>query len=358
MAFRRDEDFAAWLKNNWWLVIVLFVGIIVWINSSRMPETGSDSVAIPKAGKNAGEQSLRSLDSTENPQGAPGSSLGLEMPSQGSSAGKDSEPQQISSLFQAPGGAAGMPLTGDQTVSGSAVPGTGADTLAAALKRVGDSTSRSSERGAHGGWGDQAVHTGFSTPRARFGQLPSRAGGASSSASSTIEKPFGLGGNPGLVESRAPDLKDAKVSTRLGRMGVNEGSQSLQALKGVEKAASSSLAGNTERAAGIGQKTFDAAGSQSKSIAGGPGSAAGVGMQDGMDVPANLKGTDFGAISKKEFTPPPVGASAAVTSANNNNQMMMMMMMMMMMGPVLGPSFSAMAPAMMMGMTMAQSAPK
>jgi len=240
-----------------------------------------------------------------------------------------------------------MPLTGEQTSAANAVGSGTGDTLAAALKRVGDSTARSSS-GEHGGWGNQAVHTGFSTPpRASFGRLPTRSGGASSSASATlVQKPFGLGGNPGLVESRAPDLKDAKVSVKLGQAGGAAGSQTLDALKGVEKAAVGALAGNSERAAGIGQKTFDAAGSRANAIAGAPSGGGGVGMQGGDEVPANLKGTDFGAISKKDFQPPPI-TNAQVVKPNNNSQMMMMMMMMMM-GGMLGPSFSAMAPAMMM----------
>ncbi|MBI5244649.1 MAG: hypothetical protein HY922_13355 [Elusimicrobia bacterium] len=343
MAFRRDEDLAAWLKNNWWLIIVLLVGVGFWLNTPLMHQTGSDSVRLPGVEKEAGEQSLRSLDAAENPQGAPGSSLNVGMPGRGAYARRDSEPQGVSSLFQGPGAAAGASLTGEESASPAAGRGTG-DSLAAALKRVSDSASKSSSRG---GWGNQAVHTGFSAPRANFGQLPSRSGGGSSSASAAaVNKPFGLGGNPGLVESRAPDLKDAKVSSRLGQGG---GNQNLDALKSMEKASASALLGNTERAANIAQKSFDAAGAQSKSLAGMP-NTGGVGMGEGEDVPTNLKAADYSKLDKKEITPPPIASSSAVKPKDNNAQMMMMMMMMMM-GGMLGPSFSAMAPAMMMGMS-------
>jgi hypothetical protein len=354
MALRRDEDLAAWFRNNWWLVIVLFVGIGVWISTPLMHQTGSDSVDFSGkdgSGKEPAEQSLRTLDDAENPQGAPGSTINMDMPGRGAYARSDGVGEGVSALYQSPGGAAGSPLAGEGEKPASEG---GESSLAAALKRVGDSAS-SSAPGDHSGWGGQSVRTGFAAPRAGLARVASRAGGGSSSASAqVINKAFGLGGNPALVESRAPDLKDAKVGVKLGKAGASQSSvnQTLEALKSVEKSASSSLRGNTERAAGMGQKTFDAAGAQSRTVASGAGGGAGVGLGDGQEVPANLKANDYSQANKKDISPPPIASAKEVKS--NNNQQMMMMMMMMMMGGMLGPSASAMAPAMMMGMSMSQ----
>ncbi|HAH05618.1 MAG TPA: hypothetical protein DCM05_03685 [Elusimicrobia bacterium] len=351
MAYRRDEDLAAWVKNNWWLVIVLFVGIGVWLNTPLMQQTGADSVDLSGPGKESSEQSLRTLDDAENPQGAPGSTINMDMPDRGAYARSEDPNGQASSLYQAPGGAAGAPVSSEGEKPAEA---SGESSLAAALKRVGDSVTSSA--GDHSGWGGQAARTGFSASKGSLSRLSSRSGGGGSSSASyqVINKAFGLGGNPGLVETRAPDLKDAKVGTKIGRGGGAQSNvnQNLEALKSMEKSGASSLLGNTERAAGMGQKTFDAAAGRSRSIASGAGAGgAGVGVGEG-DVPANLKANDYSQVNKKDIQPPPIQAAAEVKS--NNNQQMMMMMMMMMMGGMLGPSFSAMAPAMMMGMSMSQ----
>ncbi|MFA6029556.1 MAG: hypothetical protein WC969_06870 [Elusimicrobiota bacterium] len=339
---QRDDGVGSWLRGNWWLLLVLFAGIGLWLFAPMAHQTGSDSVAVPSSeGVSAAEQSLRTLDAS-NPQGAPGSALSVEMPGQGAYA-RAGDGAPISSLYQSPGGAAGALIE-----PGAAAAAEGG-TLAAALKKVGES------RSAAGGWGGQPVHTGFSAPRMNLSALPSRSGGGGGSGASMAvsDRPFGLGGNPGLVESRGDGL--GRIGIGPQKLGGAGGNVSLESLKGVQKASADALRGNSERAASAAARSFDATGARSASLGGAAGGGTGVGLSDNEAVPTNLKDADYANLSKKEIQPPEIKESKAVESNQDQMMQLAMMGMMMMMGGMMGPEMSQMMPMMMMSMQMLQA---
>ncbi|MFA6091636.1 MAG: hypothetical protein WCU88_04035 [Elusimicrobiota bacterium] len=339
----RDDDIGRWLKSNSWILLAFFCGVGLWVMAPLSDRLGEDSVSVPVFGA-AGteEQSLKSLETAKNPQGAPGTALS-EGDAQNLLGGE--APNTPSSL---PDGSQGEPLQASASGEGS-----GSETLAAALNKAGES-GKDKEEG-RGGWGHQSVHTGFSAPKAKFSQLPSRGSASSGASMAAAGAFFGLGGNPGLVESRAPDLSAPKIRGSL----IRRAGGVVESLQGVEKAAKESLRGDGERAAGSGQRSFDAAGAKGRSLAGGA-AGGGVGLGEGQDVPANLKSNEGLDLQHKDIQPPAVTEAKEYKSKKDKEaelQQVAMMMAMMMMGGILGPEFSQMAPMMMMGMQ-SQSAAK
>ena len=351
------------LKDYGWilLVAVLFVG--GWLSLSSPSSTGGDSVQVAVRDEVAEEQSLRSLDNPENPSGAPGGAM--EMPGGRSSAsgagGKADEAGSSSSLYQAPGGAAGSPIPeGAAAAIEAAAKGqtSGGTSLAEALKGVADSPSKAPDNG----WGGATPQTGFSKPKAAFGQIgASRSGGGGSTSASlvTVDKAFGTGGNVGL--NLGPGLD---ASGQAGKLAAAAKGANLEGLKAARKAGLDALRQGDEMAVSKGRQSFDggAAGKGALNQLQSAGAASGAGMGDDGGVPMNLKANDPNKLDQKKIEPPEIGEGKEVQDSSNKQfmqqQMMMMMMGMMMMG-VMGPAggqmMSMMMPMMQMGMQMQQA---
>lgn len=347
---RRDEDV---VKKYGSIAVVLIVLVGLWIWAPLMHRTGEDSVSIDGSFETS-EQSLRSLDSAHNPSGAPGSALTGYKEGMGGSYGSGGAGAagQQSSLYEAPvtpSAAPGTPLTAEQADAVASAQRSGdSAALAQALKNVADAG-----KGPAGsdGWGGKAVKTGFSAPRGNFEPKGLATGGASSGAGFTVDKPFGTGGNPGLVEGRGGGLSDVSMGPK-GLKGMDaEANRSLSALQSVAKR--TNLAGDSELAIRRGQQSFDSAGARGARLAqmAAGGSGAGGAGVDGGEVPMNLKSNDP-AINQKEFEPPPVGAAAETKDKNKQymEQQMMMMLMAVAIGGILGPAFGAIGSSLAAGL--------
>ncbi|MBI2362477.1 MAG: hypothetical protein HYV15_03730, partial [Elusimicrobia bacterium] len=153
------------------LAAVLFIG--GWLGLSSPSGTGSENVTLASAPEGAAEQSLRSLDSAANPQGAPGSTLempGAHMGAAAASGASGAAGGQSGSLYEAPGAAAGSPIPAG---AGEAIEaaargqraGSGGASLADALRGVAAGAGKVPDNG----WGGAPARSGFAKPRAEFG---------------------------------------------------------------------------------------------------------------------------------------------------------------------------------------------
>lgn len=351
------------LKEYGWILLVLVLFVGGWLSLSSPTGTGGDNVAIAVREDPSAEQSLRSLDSPDNPAGAPGGAL--EMPGGqadvSGAAGQGGVSGAVGSLYQAPGGAAGSPIPeGAAAAIEAAAKGqtSGGISLAEALQGVADSPSK----GPDNGWGGAAARTGFAKPKAAFGQIgASRAGGSGSTNASlvTVDKAFGTGGNVAL--NLGPGLDSAAAQG--GKLAAAAKGANLEGLRAARKASQDSLRQGDELAAGKGRQSFDggAAGKGAMGQLQSAGASAGAGMGDDGGVPMNLKANDPSKTDMKKIELPEIGAGKEVQDTSNQQymqqQMMMMMMGMMMMG-VMGPAggqmMGMMMPMMQMGMQMQQ----
>ena len=342
------------LKEYWWLLLVAVLFGGGWLTLSSPSGTGSEAVSVARF-ETANEQSLNSLDSTENPQGAPGSpGAGPAMPAaKAAVATLKGAGSQSGSLYQAPDGAAGSPIPeGAAALIDAAAKGQtagGGISLAQALRGVAASATKAPDNG----WGGASAHSGFSKPRAAFGQVgESRMGGGAGTSTGlvSVDKAFGTGGNPGL--NLAPGLAGAAADAKGKLAGAMQGGAGVEGLKAARKASLDALKSGDEAASGRGRQSFDGGGSgktafQQLSSA---GSSAGVSGDGG--VPANLKANDPSKLDVKKFEPPPMGKEAEKKDASNKEYMQQQMMMMMLgiaMTGILGPAAGG------MGMMMFQS---
>lgn len=347
------------MKDYGWILLVLVLFVGGWLSLSSPSSTGGDNIQIAEREDVSAEQSLRSLDSAENPAGAPGGTM--EMPggrSAASSAGDKGAAGASGSLYQAPGAAAGSPIPeGAAEAIEAAAKGqtAGGTSLAEALKGVADSPSKVPDNG----WGGATPQSGFAKPKAAFGQIgASRSGGGSSTSAGlvTVDKAFGTGGNVALNLGSGLD----GAAGTAGKLAAAAKGANLEGLKAARKTSQDALKQGDEMAVSNGRKSFDggAAGKgaldQLKATPGG----SGVASDDG--VPMNLKANDPSKIDKKKIELPEIKGKEVVDSSNQQQmqqQMMMMMMGMMMMG-VMGPAggqmMGMMMPMMQMGMQMQQ----
>lgn len=344
------------LKDYGWMVLVAVLFIGGWLSLSSPTGTGGDNVDVAAREDASAEQSLRSLDSPANPAGAPGSALEMPAGAQGAADGGAAASGASSSLYQAPGAAAGSPIPeGAAEAIEAAARGqtAGGTSLAEALKGVADAPAKAPDNG----WGGAAPRSGFSKPRAAFGQVgASRSGGGNSTSASlvTVEKAFGTGGNVAL--NLGPGL-DASAGSKVAAAakGAN-----LEGLKAARKASMDALKQGDELAVSKGRQSFDggAAGKGALDQLRSAGAAAGAGVAGDEGVAMNLKANDPSKTDQKKIEPPAIKGKEVKDSSNQQfmqQQMMMMMMGMMMMG-VMGPAggqmMGMMMPMMQMGMQM------
>lgn len=347
------------LKEYGWILLVLVLFVGGWLSLSSPTGTGGDNVSIAQRDEPAAEQSLRSLDNSDNPAGAPGGALEMPGGKAASGSADGAAAGASGSLYQAPGGAAGSPIpegAGEAIEAAAKGQTAGGVSLAEALQGVADSPAKAPDNG----WGGAAARTGFSKPKAAFGVVgASRSGGGGSTSASlvTVEKAFGTGGNVAL--NLGPGLDAAAAQG--GKLAAAAKGANLEGLKAARKASLDSLRQGDEMAVSKGRQSFDggAAGKGAMGQLQSAGAAAGAGMSDDGGVPMNLKANDPSKTDMKKIEPPTVGAGKEVQDTSNKQymqqQMMMMMMGMMMMG-VMGPAggqmMGMMMPMMQMGMQM------
>ncbi|TBR21370.1 hypothetical protein EPO15_10490 [bacterium] len=353
------------LKDYGWILLaaVLFVG--GWLSLSSPSGTGGDNVQIAAREDASAEQSLRSLDSAQNPSGAPGGAM--EMPggkgaagaSDAAASGGAGAAAASGSLYQAPGAAAGSPIPegAGEAIEAAAKGQTsgGGTSLAEALKGVADSPAKVPDNG----WGGAAPRSGFAKPKAAFGQVgASRSGGGGSTSAGlvVVDRAFGTGGNVGL--NLGPGLDGAAGTA--GKLAAAAKGANLEGLKAARKASQDSLRQGDEMAVSKGRQSFDGGAAGKGALDQLKATPGGAGMASDDGVPMNLKANDPSKIDKKKIELPEIKGKEVVDSSNQQQmqqQMMMMMMGMMMMG-VMGPAggqmMGMMMPMMQMGMQMQQ----
>ncbi|MBI3296577.1 MAG: hypothetical protein HYZ75_00320 [Elusimicrobia bacterium] len=338
------------LKDYWWLLLVAVVFVGGWLSSSSPTSTGADEIQLAARQENAAEQSLRSLDSSENPAGAPGSAAasGASAGAHGRAAapggGADGQP---GSLYQAPGAAAGSPIpegAGAEIAAAAAQGSGGGNSLADALRGVAAAPAKQPDNG----WGGAAPRTGLK-PKAAFGLVgASRMGGGGSTGAQlvNVEKAFGTGGNPGL------NLNPAKAPGAGGRVAAAlEGSAGMAGLNASRKAGLNALKSGDELAAGRGRQSFDGS-AAARSAMGQLRETGASGVNGGDGVPTNLKANDP-SHSTKEFEPPPLAETAEQKDPGNKDYMKQQMMMMMLgiaVTGILGPALGGMSMMMFKGL--------
>ncbi|MFH2201516.1 MAG: hypothetical protein ABIJ96_00225 [Elusimicrobiota bacterium] len=325
------------------LVAALLVGW--WLTAPMMGGMGSDSVDIPLTAE-VNEQSLRALDPVDNPQGAPGALVGAQAADSAHSGTEGS--LLTSSLYQAPGAAAGEPITKERAEEIKEEGGA----LAEAMARVADAG-----KAPDNSWGGKAARSGMSGPRAQFGKVGATREGGSGSTSAqfaVVKKAFGTGGDPGLdIAPSGGFAQGARRGMQSAGGGVSRGLNELKKMNEVSLAA---LKGKDETAAGGGRRTFDASGSRGGKSAmdalASAGGSAGIGNDAG--VPQNLKANDPKQLNKKEFKPPEVNAGEVKNSDNQRymEQQMMQMMLQAVLTGIMGPMGGAVGGMMSMAMQM------
>lgn len=319
------------LKRWGWVLLLapllVMAGLIAPILGPAEDEEAASSDALA-----ATEQSLRSLDPAENPQGSPGSPIG-----RGFGTGAAPAPEAAAARPAAAGrGGRSAP----EREAGAAAPGA---ELALALSRAAAGGKAVVKTPGSDSWGGREPRTGLTRPAfARMASLSdAQGGGGASGAFSAVSAPFGRGGDPGFIDRGAGGGRSP------GRAGPG-GSRSLEELRQVQKVSAGALAGGSEVAAGYGRKAFE--GSALRQGLAGTQSFDGSGLVEG-ETPVNLKANDP-RINAREFEPPAVGAPKTVEPEERQSmeQQLMMMLLTVAVGGVLGPAFSAVGSALVSGL--------
>jgi len=220
-------------KKFWWVILLAFGAIGGWVCLPLMDSSASSAPAFSGAGLRTPEQSL---DSTVNPNGAPGSAVDLSM--EGANRKQRRDDQDVASaLYQAP------PASPEASAAGSPIlPGKGSASYADALKAV------SRKKADVAGWGGDKPQKGFNPPKVKTGGLSGlgSGGGGSGANVSAGTSPFGtavaktgLTATHGLGEGSADAKSGAPVMSSL-RAAQAQGAAAL-AQKGAD--ASRSVAG-------------------------------------------------------------------------------------------------------------------
>lgn len=320
-------------KKYWWAILFGFVLTGAWLCLPVM-ETSVGSTRVDTSKPAFDPNSGSSLDSLENPGGAPGSALDLSMDGLG---GRKSRSDEViaSMLYQAPAEVGGAAAAGKPLGASS-----GSASLAQQLKSVGAKKAKDAS-----GWSEKAQR-GFTAPHLSangMSGLGSTSGGsgASASASSGIgafgakSAEIGFGSTHGLHDDGSAD-------------GPAPGG--MQALRSAAKTAAAAAAAHSNDVAKGGAGSFFDGSKGADSSIGGPGGNDLGGAYEALDAaPTNLKMNDP-KMDKKELKPPP--ATDVPTAADDNTKQMMMMLASTVVGGLIGGTTGQMV--MMMGTMMMQ----
>ncbi len=303
-------------KKYWWVLLLIFSAVGVWVSyPSYQSGQGLNDSAF---GRNlmTVKQSLNSLN---NPEGAPGSPLGVPAPGQGSGQG----------AYQKEGGAAmdGLFPHPEAAKKTAAKPRSFADDLAAIA-------------GLHGGAGGASALSGAaaSAPEipvespslgSGFSNDSGGGGGGGSGASYSPPPIAALGAGAGAFNEGQTQTSLQNASDLSGQ-GAPSGGNAMAALQAAAKGAveSANAASNAAAASGL-STNFDGLHASGQIGAMGGQSGGGVGIGNG-GTPMNLKQNPTNLTTKKVTPPTPMPVTP--NSGNTMMQMMMMMLPMLMMG--------------------------
>jgi hypothetical protein len=303
-------------KKYWWVLLLAFGAVGGWVCLPALDGAGGGS-AVPtqESGLKTADQSL---DSAENPAGAPGSAL--DMPGVHTRAADGST--MASSLYQAPD---------DASVAASTAIVTPGSTFADALRDITRASAAKATVAASagkGGWGE-AAQRGFTAPKANFGAMSGFGGGSGSAASASSGGAAGGGAvsgfggkGPNTGVSFAKGLKDDGSAAAPG--APNVAMRSLENAKLASVNAAGAASNDVARAAG--GASFDGGGGGGRIAGGGAAEGATGGVYGKLDAaPANLKQNDP-KLNQSKITPPP--KPVPVPPQQNMMQQMMMQMIM------------------------------
>jgi hypothetical protein len=308
-------------KKYWWLILVGFGVTGAWV-SLPMMETSVGSTRIdtsaPAESMPSGEGSL---DSSDNPNGAQGSTLDLSMDI---AAGrrKKGDGTLMSSLYQAP--EEETPGVVEAPTAGAAAAG---GTLASALAKAASSDPS--------GWGGQKAQKGFTQPKLG-GSMPGLGGGGGGSGASAS-----AGGGTSAFGQRNAQV--GSVGTQGLKGSVGDMAAPKDAKGALTRAASkatqaANLRSKDGQVSGLSQ-VFDGRSQRGGAAIGGDGGEAigAGGISGSLDAaPSNLKLNDPN-LDKKEFKEPPAKvANTRDNSSEEFKQQIAMMVVTTVVGGVVG----------------------
>ncbi len=317
-------------KKYWWAILAGFVVTGGWLFLPMMDTpVGSihvDTSAKPGADAAASDQSL---DSVDNPSGAPGGALDLAM--DGAKRKSKSGDEDMASMLYQPGPAAGAAAAGKPLGDATAASAASIASLAQQLKDAGKKADAS-------GWTEKAQR-GFNAPHLAGAGLAGRGAVSGGSCASA-------GGNGAF------GLHNANVGFETAHGLQDDGADSpgLKALKAAGGGAAPNLKGSDEALHAGGSAAFDGGKGKTAGSTIGMGTGAMAQAHAALDAaPANLKQNDPKLNSKT--LPDPPSAPPPPSSSNMGQQMAMMLV-----GALVGGMVGGMAGQMimMMGTTMMQ----
>ena len=266
ITIRRDNDP---FKKYWWALLVLFGLGAAWVCLPALQSGGLAAGGQGEEGlmKSSGAQSL---DSRNNPSGAPGGAIDASMDGAGAYAKKRTDEPATSSLYQAMETAApGAPLSALKPGASASAP---PSSLAAALKDVGNAAKKP------GGWNEKA-QKGFTAPHSDFGGMSGLGSGGSSGGTSASAA---RGAQPGVISAGGPDSS----ASAGGDGGTNKNLSFLKATS----AASTWGAGQKAlfAASDAVGRTFEGSPGAKNALTSGPAGSA-LAQLDASQAPINLK---------------------------------------------------------------------
>lgn len=286
-------------KKYWWVALLGLGAIGGWVCLPLLGGGTGESVTVTEGGL---ESTQQSLDSINNPSGAPGGAIDLSMDGSGPKR-KAEGGGMTSSLYQAPEEApAPAAAAGAVSAPGAA--------FADALKKVAEKKSASVDAS---GWGGAKAQKGFNAPKVNLGAMSGLGGGSSSGGSASASSGGSSGGGkvsafgsagPKTGESFAKGLGDAPPDDPKLAGGKSASLNALQGASNASVSAAKQMSFDASRA--MSGTSFD--GGQGRAGAGGGGGAAvggGSGVFGNLDAaPKNLKVNDA-KLNESKITPPP-----------------------------------------------------
>lgn len=278
VAIKRDNDP---FKKYWWVLLLGFGVVGVFVCS---PIFSSNALSKAKASSGRGESGFKSssdsLDSANNPSGAPGGAIDLSMDGSGAYRKRSSDEPVHSYLWGsgvsasgAPAAAAGKDKDKDKDKDAA---GAGSASMSASLNRAG-------KKDDPNGWGGVKPQRGFAPPKANFGGLS----GVGSSGGGTGMSMSGSGFGAANSGSGIGSGGGGSISGSAGNVqfGTNKALNSLRSARSVAMMASG-LSGDAS--ANMGSRSFDGTGANANTVK----SDKGKGFHNKLDTamaPMNLK---------------------------------------------------------------------
>ncbi|MHB2025215.1 MAG: hypothetical protein ACYCPQ_01050 [Elusimicrobiota bacterium] len=301
-------------KKYWWVLLLIFSALGLWIAyPSVQSGQGLDSNAFGKS-----LVAVRQIiDAVNNPEGAPGSPIGLAMNDSGPYKKSSGSPQD--SLYSAP------PQAAPQSAASS--PRSFADDLKAIVAGGGNPNLRG--QSGLSAAGDVAIVA----PALGGGGFGGSSGGGGSGAGAYSGASFSpLGPAPGVGNFGESQGRTGLSAAKGAGVAAALGAGAMNALKSAaQNGLMAAHANSNALAAGGIASNFDGAGFHGIAPQGGGQADSGVGIGATSGVPMNLKANPKQLGLKKIQLAPPMPNPMASSQQNMMQQMMMMMLPMLMM---------------------------